>query len=104
VAQAAGPTRIVLFDVSEDKDICMATVWGLTQQVVQAAMPYHSKLLHKAAQEVLAVDILRREDLKILLNASQYIKEEYKKRKREGKIDHASASGRAPDCSTAVYV
>jgi hypothetical protein len=29
-------------------------------------MPYHSKLSHKAAQKVLAVDILRREDLKDL--------------------------------------
>ena len=103
MAQAAGPTGKVSFDVSEDKDICMATVRGLTEQVVQATMPYHSKLSHKAAQEVLAVDILRREDLKILLNASQYIKEEYKKRKREGKIVHASASGRAPACSRAVW-
>jgi hypothetical protein len=61
VAQAAGPTGKVLFNVSEDKDICMATVRGLTEQVVQATMPYHSTLSHKAAQEVLAVDILRRQ-------------------------------------------
>jgi dsRNA-specific ribonuclease len=66
VAQAAGPTGKVLFDVSKARDICMATVRGLTEQVVQATMPYHLKLLHKAAQEVLAVDVLRREDFKDL--------------------------------------
>jgi hypothetical protein len=86
VTQAAGPPGNVKFRVSDDETTCMAACFGLTDQVVQATMPYHAKLVHKSAKEMLAVELLNRQDLRAWLRATQDVKEENKKRKRDGKM------------------
>jgi hypothetical protein len=84
VTQAAGPPVNVKF--SHDETTCMATCYGLTDQVVQAVMPYHAKLVHKLAKEALAVELVNRDDLRAWLRATQDVKDENKKRKRDGKM------------------
>jgi hypothetical protein len=73
VTQAAGPPGNIKF--SHDETTCMATCYGLTDQVVQAVMPYHAKLVHKSAKEALAVELLNRDDLRAWLRATQDIKD-----------------------------
>jgi hypothetical protein len=84
VAQATGETGTVHYDPGPEGASGIATVRGLTDDVLTLVREHAKGTGKKVAQEALALEFLARDDLKELLKVWSGMKEEHKKRKCKG--------------------
>jgi hypothetical protein len=80
VAQATGETGTVYYNLGPGGAFGIATVRGLTDDVLALVREHPKETGRKITQEALALELLMRDNLKKLLKVWSGMKEEHKKK------------------------